>query len=291
VEFFFLAAITYKFVCTIQLIVPSVKLAAASYFAKKFSKPAIMDLYLKGKTAVVTGASQGLGRAIAKELAMEGVKVLAIARNEALLNSLKEEVARAGGVTPVTFIQDFVAADGPQKIAAMALSSLGHIDILVNNAGRSRPLDVIGAEEAWAESMTLDFDRHRQLTQQLLPHFMERRQGSILNLTSTYELRMINASAVAKAAVVVWSKQLSGQLGQYGIRVNCLQPGLIDTENIRRFFPGEERRIFAAREIVLGDFGEPQDIANMAAFLVSPRARYITGTVAVVDGGMRHYPF
>lgn len=250
-----------------------------------------MDLYLKGKTAVVTGASQGMGRAIAKELAMEGVTVLATARKEALLNSLREEVVAAGGVEPLTFVQDFVAPDGPQKIAAAALSRLGQVDILINNAGRSQPLDIIGAEEAWAESMTLDFDRHRQLTQQLLPHFITRKQGAILNISSTYELREVNASAVAKASVVVWSKQLSMQLGQHGIRINCLQPGLIDTDNIRRFFPGNERREFAGREIALGDFGEPQDVANMAAFLVSPRARYITGTVAVVDGGMRRYPF
>ncbi|HEY5745124.1 MAG TPA: SDR family oxidoreductase [Chryseolinea sp.] len=251
----------------------------------------IMDLYLKGKTAVVTGASQGLGRAIAKELAIEGVKVFAVARNEDLLNNLKEEVVAAGGVEPVVFIQDFVAPDGPQRIAVAALSSLGHVDILINNAGRSRPLDVNGPEEEWSAAMTLDFDRHRQLTQQLLPHFMERKQGAILNITSTYELRSINASAVAKASIVMWSKQLAGQLGRYGITVNCLQPGLIDTANIRRVFTGEERTKFAEREIPLGDFGEPQDIANMATFLVSPRARYITGSVAVVDGGMRHYPF
>lgn len=250
-----------------------------------------MDLYLKGKTAVVTGASQGLGRAITKELANEGVRVLATGRNKDLLNSLKDEIVAAGGVEPVTLVQDFVAPDGPQKIAAAALAGLGQIDILVNNAGRSRPLDVIGSEEDWAASMTLDFDRHRQLTQQLLPHFMERKQGAILNVTSTYELRSVNASAVAKASVAVWSKQLAGQLGQYGIRINCLQPGLIDTENIRPFFQGDERSIFAGREIPLGDFGEPQDIANMATFLVSPRAGYITGAAVVVDGGMRHYPF
>lgn len=250
-----------------------------------------MDLYLKGKTAVVTGASQGMGRAITKELALEGVKVFATARNEELLSSLKEEITAAGGVEPVTFVQDFVAADGPQNIAAAALASLGHIDILINNAGRSAPMDVVGPEEGWEGTMTLDFDRPRQLTQQLLPHFIERKQGAILNLGSTYELRMINGSSVAKAAVVMWSKQLAGQLGQYGIRVNCLQPGLIDTNNIRRFFPGDERRKFAEREIPLGDFGEPQDMANMAVFLVSPRAKYITGSVAVVDGGMRHYAF
>ncbi|MBL0740574.1 SDR family NAD(P)-dependent oxidoreductase [Chryseolinea lacunae] len=250
-----------------------------------------MDLYLKGKTAVVSGASQGIGRAIAKTLALEGVHVLATARNEDLLKSLEAEVVAAGGVSPITLIQDFVAPDGPQKIASAALASLGHVDILINNAGRSRPLDVVGAEEEWSAAMTLDFDRHRQLTQQLLPHLMERKTGAIVNLASTYELRSINASAVAKAAVVVWSKQLSAQLGPYGIRVNCLQPGLIDTENIRPFFPGDERRKFAEREIALGDFGAPQDVANMVTFLVSPRARYITGTVAVVDGGLRHYPF
>jgi len=250
-----------------------------------------MDLYLKGKTAVVTGASQGMGRAITKELAIEGVKVLAVARNEKLLNELKEEVMAAGGVVPVTLVQDFVALDAPQKIAAAALANLGHVDMLINNAGTSRPLDVVGADEEWHAALTLDFDRHRQLTQQLLPYFMERKQGSILNIISTYELRSINASAVFKASVVVWSKQLAGELGRYGIRVNCLQPGLIDTENIRRFFPGDERRAFAEREIPLGDFGEPQDIANMATFLLSPRARYITGTVSVVDGGWRHYAF
>jgi len=250
-----------------------------------------MDLYLKGKTAVVTGASQGLGRAIAKELAIEGVKVLATARNEELLKSLQEEVVAAGGVEPIIFIQDFVAPDAPQKIAAAALLNLGQVDILVNNTGRSQPLDVIGADELWNESMTMDFDRHRHLTQQLLSHFMERNQGAILNITSTYELRSVNVSAVAKASITMWSKQLSAQLGKHGIRINCLQPGLLDTANVRRIFTAEARKEFAAREIPLGDFGEPQDIANMATFLVSPRAKYITGTVNIVDGGMRHYAF
>jgi 3-oxoacyl-[acyl-carrier protein] reductase len=250
-----------------------------------------MDLYLKGKTAVVTGASQGFGRAITKELAAEGVKVFATARNHELLNSLTNEIIASGGVEPVTFVQDYVAPNGPQSIATAALSALEHIDILVNNAGRSCPLDVIGSEQAWTESMTLDFVRHRQLTQMLLPHFMERQQGSILNILSTYELRTINASAVAKAAVAVWSKQLAGELAKYNINVNSLQPGLIDTSNTRRIFSDIEREEYAKREIPLGAFGEPQDIANMAAFLVSPRAKYVTGTVAVVDGGMRHYPF
>lgn len=96
---------------------------------------------------------------------------------------------------------------------------------------------------------------------------------------------------VAKAGLVVWSKGLSEQLGRHGITVNCVPPGLIDTAQIRRLYPNEERATFANREIALRDFGEPQDVANMVTFLASPRARYVTGTVVLVDGGMRRYSF
>lgn len=250
-----------------------------------------MDLHLKGKTAVVTGASQGIGRAIVKELAREGVRVFATARNEELLNNLREEVATETGIAPVVFVQDFTAPDGPQRIAQAALAALGEVDILINNAGQSRPVAITGPEQPWNDSMALDFDRPRQLTQELLPYMIGRRQGAILNLTSTYELRSINVSAVAKASMAVWSKQLAAQVGKYNIRVNTLQPGLIDTANIRPYFSDEERKTFAETEIPLGDFGHPQDMADMAVFLVSPRASYVTGASVVVDGGMRHYPF
>lgn len=250
-----------------------------------------MDLYLKGKTAIVTGASQGIGRAIVKELAAEGVKVLATGRNQSLLESLADEINRAGHEKPFIYAQDLLSPGAVDNIVNTAMTTLGEIDILINNAGQSQPVELNGPEVLWTQSMGLDFEKPRQLTQQLLPHFIARKQGSILNLSSTYELRSLNVSAVAKAALVLWSKQLAGELGKYGIRVNCLQPGLIDTENIRRYFPGDERKKFAQREIPLCDFGEPQDMANMAVFLVSPRARYITGTVAIVDGGGKHAAF
>ena len=250
-----------------------------------------MDLYLKGKTAVITGASQGLGRAIALELAREGVKIFATARNEKLLTNLKNDVLAEGGIEPFIFVQEFLDEDAATRIGAAAFESLGHVDILINNAGASQPVDVAAPEEEWERGMTLGFNRQRQLAQQFLPHMIERKQGSILNITGTTEPTQVNVSAVSKAAIAVWSKGLSRQVGEYGITVNCLQPGLLDTAQIRRLFPDDERRKFAEREISLKDFGEAQDVANIATMLVSPRARYVTGTVAVVDGGMRHYSF
>lgn len=250
-----------------------------------------MDLQLNGKTAVVTGASQGLGRAIAMTLAAEGVHVFATARNEDLLAALKRDVAANGGSEPVLFAQDILAPDAAETIAAAALEALGHVDILINNAGASQPVEPVAPETDWETGMTLGFTRQRQLAQALLPGMMERRSGSILNITGTTEPTQINVSAVSKAAIAIWSKGLSRQVGRHGITVNCLQPGLLDTAQIRRLFPRDARREFAEREIALGDFGEPEDVGNMATFLVSPRARYVTGTVAVVDGGMRHYAF
>ena len=242
----------------------------------------------QNKVVVITGGSDGIGKALVQLFLSKAAKVATCGRNADRLYSLQQEFA---GRALHAVVADVSKEDDCNRFIETTVKAFGGIDILINNAGRSRPLDVVGAEDEWTAAMTLDFDRHRQLTQQLLPQFMEHRQGTILNIISTYELRSINASAVAKASIAAWSKQLASQLGPHGIRVNCLQPGLIDTANIRPFFPGDERRKFAEREIPLGDFGEPQDIANMATFLVSPRAGYITGSVAVVDGGMRHYAF
>ena len=250
-----------------------------------------MDLKLKGKKAVITGASQGIGKSISKALAKEGVKVFGIARTQSLLTTLKDEIVEEGGEEAIIADIDFLDTKGPQTIYEKAMQSLGDVDILINNIGRSRAVNVIGSDEEWQTGMDLDFNRHRQLTEAFLPHFVSKKSGSVLNVTSMYELRSVNISAVAKASIVAWSKQLSWFLGQHGVRINCLQPGLIDTANTQRIFTAEARKSFSDAEIPLGDFGSPADMADMATFLVSPRAKYITGSVVVVDGGLSRYPF
>jgi 3-oxoacyl-[acyl-carrier protein] reductase len=253
-------------------------------------KPENMNLDLKSKTAVVSGASMGIGRAIAKGLALEGVRVVAVARRKELLDTLAQEVKAAGGdVIPV--IQDIMAEDAGKKLAAAAIAELGHVDILVNNAGGSRPLPVDAPDSAWDEAMALNFTRYRQVTHALLPQMIERRWGRIINITGKSEPEGLNAAFAAKAAVHAWAKGLSREIGEHGITVNSIPPGRIMSEQIRRNYPEDYRKHFAEEEIPVGYWGEPEDLAALVVFLASPVARYITGTVIPVDGGLRRYQF
>ncbi len=253
-----------------------------------------MDLDLKSRTAVVTGASTGIGRAIARALAHEGVRVVAVARRKELLESLAQEVqavqAQGSGVV-IPVIQDIAQEDAAVKLAAKAIAELGHVDILVNNAGGSRPLPVDAPDSAWDEALTLNFTRYRQLAHALLPQMMQRRWGRIVNITGKSEPEGLNAAFAAKAAVHAWSKGLSREVGEHGVTVNCIPPGRIMSEQIRRNYPEDYRKRFAEEEIPVGYWGEPEDLAALVVFLASPIARYITGTVIPVDGGLRRYQF
>jgi 3-oxoacyl-[acyl-carrier protein] reductase len=249
-----------------------------------------MDLELKSKTAIVSGASTGIGRAIARALALEGVRVVALARRKDLLEQLAQEVHAAGGaVIPVA--QDIMEEDAAKKLATTALAELGHVDILVNNAGGSRPLPVDAPDSDWDEALALNFTRYRQVTHALLPQMIERGWGRIINITGKSEPEGLNAAFAAKAAVHAWAKGLSREIGRHGITVNCIPPGRIMSEQIRRNYPEDYRKHFAEEEIPVGYWGEPEDLAAMAVFLASPIARYITGTVIPVDGGLRRYQF
>ena len=175
-----------------------------------------MDLQLVGKTALVTGASMGIGRAIAKGLAAEGVQVAAVARRTHLLDELASEIERGQGSRPRLITQDIMAADAASRLCDAALSGLGHIDILVNCAGGSRPLPLDAPEERWEEAITLNFTRQRQITHALLPQMIERGWGRIINITGKSEPDRLNAAFSAKAAVHEWAKGLSRDVGGYG---------------------------------------------------------------------------
>jgi len=245
-----------------------------------------MDLGIAGKCALVTGASMGIGRASAVALAKEGVKLAVAARRRNLLEELQKETG------PLVIIeQDFLAEGAAERIAEAALKGLGRVDILVNNAGGSRRFTLESTDEQWEEALTLNFRRHRQLTHLLLGQMMERKWGRIINITGKSEPEGLNGAFAAKAAMHSWAKGLSREVGRHGITVNSIPPGRIDSEQIRRNYSPERRAKEEREDIPVGEYGKPEDAANLVCFLASPLARYITGTVIPVDGGMRRYQF
>ncbi len=250
-----------------------------------------MDLQLHGRTALVTGASMGIGRAIARGLAAEGVKLAAVARRRPLLEELAEEIVTAQGPRPALITADLMEPGAPERIRDEALQALGKVEILINCAGGSRPLPVEAGDDRWDEAMTLNFTRQRQLTHAVLPPMIERKWGRIVNITGKSEPHGLNAAFSAKAAVHAWAKGLSREIGRYGITINSIAPGRIMSEQIRRNYPPEERKRFSEAEIPMGAYGEPEDLAVVAVFLASPLAHYVTGTVIPVDGGLRRYQF
>jgi 3-oxoacyl-[acyl-carrier protein] reductase len=251
-----------------------------------------MDMQLHGRTALVTGASAGIGRAIAKALAGEGVRLAVTARRREQLERLAAEIVAGGGATPLVIGQDMLDADASRRIAAAALAGLGQVDILVNNAGGSRSFKELHvSEEAWQEAITLNFHRPRQLGDALIDGMIARRWGRIINITGKSEPDHVNGAFCAKAGMHSWAKGLSRMVGPHGVTVNCIPPGRIHSEQILRNYTPEYRQWQSENEIPMGRYGEPEDLADLVVFLASPRASYITGAVIPVDGGLRRYQF
>lgn len=250
-----------------------------------------MDLGIAGKTALVTGASTGIGRGIALALAAEGVRLAIVARRKAMLEDVAREIIGKGGAEPVIIECNLMREDAPTRVAGAALEGLDSVDILVNNAGGSRKFDLHTTEEQWHEALTLNFTRQRQLTHKLLDQMIASKWGRIINITGKSEPEGINGAFCAKAAMHSWAKGLSREVGKYGITVNSIPPGRIMSEQILRNYTPEYRQWQSEHEIPVGEYGQPEDMANLVCFLASPRARYITGTVIPVDGGLRRYQF
>jgi 3-oxoacyl-[acyl-carrier protein] reductase len=256
-----------------------------------------MDLQLEGKTALVTGASRGIGEGTAKVLAQDGVKCVIRARRIELLEQLADEIEQAGGVRPIPIAADLFEKNATRDLPAKAEEALGGIDILVNSAGRSKnpeapkdlPFDY--PSEYWDEEMYLNYGAIRELTFAVLPGMVKRKYGRIVNITGKAEPENIRTANPPKAAVHAWAKGLSRRVAKDGITVNCIPPGKIVSEQILRNYSKEEREAYEGYDITLGHFGDPADIGNLIAYLASPLGSHITGTVIPVDGGFRKHAF
>ncbi len=251
-----------------------------------------MDLQLNDKTALVTGASAGIGRSIAIALAGQGVRVAISARRRNLLNEVADHIVAQGGRRPVVIESDLYADDAAKLLAAAAIAGLGAVDILVNNAGGSRSFtDLHVSEERWQEAITLNFHRPRQVADALIDQMVARKWGRVINITGKSEPEHVNGAFCAKAGIHSWAKGLSRMVGKHGITVNCIPPGRILSEQILRNYTPEYRQWQSDHEIPVGRYGEPEELAHLVCFLASPLAAYITGAVIPVDGGLRRYQF
>ena len=240
---------------------------------------------LSGKIALVTGASRGIGAAIADTLAQAGATVIGTATSDSGAAAIGERLAQWNGQGKAL---NAAEADGIENLIADIEKEFGKLDILVNNAGITRDnLLMRMKEEEWDEIMQVNLKSVFRASKAVLRGMMKQRSGCIINITSVVGA-MGNAGqanyAAAKAGLIGFSKSVAREVGSRGITVNCIAPGFIDTD-MTRALPEEVRKTFEA-QTALGRFGDAQDIADAVLFLASDQAKYITGQTLHVNGGM-----
>lgn len=240
---------------------------------------------LDDKVVLVTGATRGIGAAIADTLAKAGAKVIGTATSENGAVSIQERLEEFGSVGKVLDIQE---EGSIESLIVNIEKEYGHLDVLVNNAGITRDnLLMRMKDEEWDDIMNVNLKSVYRASKAVLRGMMKQRSGRIINITSVVGV-MGNAGqtnyASAKAAVMGFSKSLAREVGSRGITVNCVAPGFIDTD-MTRVLPEEQRKMFES-QTALGKFGEPEDVANAVLFLASNQAKYITGQTLHVNGGM-----
>jgi NAD(P)-dependent dehydrogenase (short-subunit alcohol dehydrogenase family) len=249
---------------------------------------------LQGRTAIVTGASRGIGRAIATLLADQGADVVVVARSAEALGEIAADITARGGRAAAVAV-DVTADDAAQQIVDRAQEEFGRLDILVNNAGGNSfmsPLQTMRFS-GWQKTMALNLDSTVRLIQAALPALIETGRGSIVNVSSVTGLRgspLMSHYGAAKAAVISLSQSLALEVATQGVRVNALIPGWVETD-LTGFLRTDE----ALEETVLGRvpmhrWGRPEEIAQAALFLAGDASSFVTGQSLVVDGGLSANP-
>lgn len=243
-----------------------------------------------GRTAVVTGAGSGMGRATTLLFAQEGASVVAVDRNSEALVALLEEANALAPDRVSTVVADLATSSAASKIVAEAHAAFGPVDILVNAAGVSFPIE-LGDEaflDAWRTTFAVNVDAQAQLIAACLADLTRNADGRIVNIASTEGLAATAPMApytASKHAVVGLTKSLAVELGPQGVTVNCLCPGPVNTGMTAEILD-EHKQIYARRRTALRRYGEPEEIAHMILSLVLPAASFTTGAVLTVDGGL-----
>jgi len=260
-----------------------------------------VDLGISGRVAVITGSSQGIGRAVAEELVAEGVAVVLAARRREVLDAAVTELEGRGG-RAVGVEADVLDPSSAEALRDAALDAFGRIDIVVNNAGgygtghdRIDDFD----EETWIESYRLNVVSAVRLTTACLPDMLGRGWGRVVNMSSTYGRDAdprFGPYGASKAALLHVTRNLSMAYASKGVLVNAVLPGLTRSEGVLSGYEAAgqatnrtaeeiEQRMMARQPIAMGRTGEPEEVAAAVAFLCSERASWITGALLLVDGG------
>jgi len=259
-----------------------------------------MDLGLAGSVAVVTGGSKGIGRATAETLAKEGCEVAIIARDAERLEKAAQEIEGETGTSVFAVAGDMSIGEDVKHAVDAILERFGKIDVLVTCAGSS-PGGVLEelTEDEWMSSLNLKFMGYVRSCSAILPHMRERGSGSIVLVVGNdgpkptpWEL----TAGVANAADLNFASAIATQYAKFGIRVNTVNPGPVNTDRWDglektlardKGLSQEDAHVVALRSLPLGRICEPQEVANVAVFLASPRASYVTGTHVLVDGAQQ----
>jgi 3-oxoacyl-[acyl-carrier protein] reductase len=260
-----------------------------------------MDLGLKGKVALVTGASQGIGRACALVLAEEGCSLAICARRKEALDGVVEEI-KAKGAEVFSVTADVTKSEELKNFVSQVAERFGRVDILVNNAGTGRLSDLMELPEAeFRYNMDLMLFAPIQCSKEVIPLMKKQGSGRIINISSIFGKQpggLLDYDAI-KAAVIMFTKDLSNYVAKDNILVNAVCPGPICTPlwegpgalgdqlgQLLGMSGQDAMKWFAGQNIPLGHYGDSEDIANMVAFLASDKAKFITGQAINVDGGM-----